>query len=300
MMRTKQIALLSVPFGLGAGQSGSELGPDQLLRNGLIRQIEQLGYDPIKATTVESVINIDTTSSVIQSNRMKHLLEVINVSRSLADEVYTAVAEGYFPLIIGGDHSIAIGSLAGLTAFYRNMGIIWFDAHADLNTEASTPSGNMHGISLAVALGQTKLALYEIMPGTMPVKPSRTVIIGGRQLDPAERQLIDIAGIHCFGMEDIKRLGIETIAEEALRIAGEEADSVHLSFDIDSLDPEAAPGTGTKVDGGISAHDARIALEVFNRSGLIASAEFVELNPLLDRDDRTSRLMSELIVTLLA
>lgn len=298
MMR--KISLLSVPFGLGAGRSGSELGPDQLLRSGLIRQLKSLGYNPIKATRVESAINIDTTALVIQSSRMKHALEVVNISKALADEIYATVAEGYYPLIVGGDHSIAIGTLAGLTAFYRNMGIIWFDAHADLNTEASSPSGNMHGISLAVGLGQAKLALSDIMPGAVPVKPGRTVIIGGRQLDPAERKLIDKAGIHCFGMEDIKRLGMETIAAEALRIAGAGADSVHLSFDIDSIDPEEAPGTGTKVNGGISSHEAHIAFENFNRSGLITSAEFVELNPLIDRDGRTSKLMSELIMTLFA
>lgn len=178
------------------------------------------------------------------------------------------------------------------------MGVIWVDAHSDLNTEITSPSGNMHGIPLAAALGLTQLKLTQILPGAVQLKPENCVIIGARDLDRDEKTLIRSRGITCFTMYEIDRLGIEHVVQEALRIAGTGTDGLHVSFDIDSVDPFEAPGTGTPVRGGLSYREAHLAMELMSESGLITSVDMVEVNPSLDRNNQTSKLAVELLGSL--
>jgi arginase len=288
------ISIISVPFGYGAGRPGSEQGPDSILKFGLVKKLEQLGYD------VDAGRRIQLPSSLTPypTTRMKHVDQVMAVCSQLAREAASAASAGSIPLMLGGDHSIAMGSLAGLSRHYPNMGVIWVDAHSDLNTEITSPSGNMHGIPLAAALGLTQPKLTQILPGAVQLKPENCVIIGARDLDRDEKTLIRSRGITCFTMYEIDRLGIEHVVQEALRIAGTGTDGLHVSFDIDSVDPFEAPGTGTPVRGGLSYREAHLAMELMSESGLITSVDMVEVNPSLDRNNQTSKLAVELLSSL--
>ncbi|GIP30479.1 arginase [Paenibacillus sp. J23TS9] len=293
-MVQQSISIIRVPFGLGAGRPGSENGPDSILKFGLVKKLQGLGYE----VEADQCIRLPDGVHSQAGTKMKHFEEVLAVSGQLGEAAYETVAAGHIPLVLGGDHSIAMGSLAGLTRHYSNMGVIWVDAHSDLNTELTSPSGNMHGISLAVGLGLSHIKLRQIVEGAVPLKPENCVIIGARDLDRDEKALIRSTGLTCFTMHEIDRLGIEKVVLEALRIAGNGTDGVHLSFDIDSVDPIEAPGTGTPVRGGLSYREAHLSLELLSESGRITSAEFVEVNPLLDRNNQTSKLAVELIGSL--
>lgn len=291
-----KLTLLSVPFGLGAGTPGSEQAPGHIYQLGLFQMLQQHGCTINK---LKDVINAGMPSPVIQVP-MNHSDEVIRTGMALARAVKEVVAAGQFPFVLGGDHSLAMGTLAGLTSHYKKLGVIWIDAHADMNTELTSPSGNMHGIPLAVAQGRAQLSLSHLLPGAGTIAPGNIVLIGARDLDPAEEAFIQAEGISCFRMADIRRLGIHAVITEALRMAGDAADGIHLSFDIDSVDPSEAPGTGTPVQGGLTADEAREAIRLLGISKRMTSAEFVEVNPLLDHRDQTSLLAMELIALFLS
>ncbi|MCM3338647.1 arginase [Paenibacillus sp. MER TA 81-3] len=300
MTMNRKLSMISVPFGLGAGRAGAEQGPESIVRSGLLRQLKQLGIE----VAAEREVNLPSAAPAreqldevpVPARNAKHLAEVLYTCSALAEQVSAAVTDGCFPLVLGGDHSIAMGTLAGLTRHYRNVGVIWFDAHSDLNTEETSPSGNVHGMSLAVALGRAEFAE---MPWSGPyVRADRVVLIGARDLDPGEKEFIRQQGITCFTMHEIDRMGMERVVQEALRIVGSGTDGVHLSFDVDSVDPYEAPGTGTPVQGGVSYREAHLAMELLHESGLVTSAEFVEVNPTLDVNNKTARLAKELIGSL--
>lgn len=292
----KNVKLINVPFGLGGKREGAELGPEAMMQAGLLRQLKRIGVDNI------GVDQVDCSQKAKHSNEgkpVKYVSEVKEMTVKVADCVSRAVSENAFPLILGGDHSIAMGSIAGLTAHYSKLGIIWFDAHPDLNTEKTTPSGNMHGMSLAAALGQTEFQLSDIPGSNIPIDKKNIVMIGTRDIDDGEKELIRSEGITCFTMHEIDRMGILNVVKKALDVAGEGTDGIHLSFDIDSLDPLEAPGVATPVPGGVSYREAHFALELMAESRSITSMDMVEVNPLLDHNRRTARLAVELIASLL-
>ncbi|MED5017214.1 arginase [Paenibacillus chibensis] len=293
-MVQQSVSIIRVPFGLGAGRPGSENGPDSIMKFGLAKKLQGLGYD----VQADQTIRLPEGVQSPPGSKMKHVEEVLAVAGLLGEAVYKEVSGGHIPLVLGGDHSIAMGSLAGLTRHYHHLGVIWVDAHSDLNTETTSPSGNMHGISLAVGLGLSHIKLKQMVEGAVPLKPENCVIIGARDLDRDEKALIRSTGLTCYTMHEIDRLGIEKVVQEALQIAGNGTDGVHLSFDIDSVDPIEAPGTGTPVRGGLSYREAHLSLELMSESGRITSADFVEVNPLLDRNNQTSKLAVELIGSL--
>ncbi|WP_168121531.1 arginase [Paenibacillus sp. HB172176] len=230
---------------------------------------------------------------------IKNKHEVEHMSRLTADSVEQAVRRSAFPILLGGDHSTAIGTLAGLSRCHNRLGVIWLDAHGDLNTERTTPSGNMHGMVLAIAMGLGVFKLTDIGVGSRLIDPKNIVLVGARDLDEGEREFIKSSGIHCFTMREIDRLGMEEAAARALAIADDGTDAVHLSLDMDSLDPLEAPGVGTPVPGGIIYREARLAMELFGASGKIGSLDIVELNPSLDQGKRTAALAVELAAALL-
>jgi len=246
-----------------------------------------------------AAVHSEAAATAAPVRKAKYVDEVIAMSDALSEQVQASIESGRFPLVLGGDHSIAIGTLAGLTQQYQQLGVIWFDAHADLNTEETSPSGNVHGMSLAVALGRASLTEGQWNWPGKPLNPKNIVLVGSRDLDPGERSYIREQGIACFTMHDIDRYGMLHVMKEAIRIASDGTDGVHLSFDVDSVDPGEAPGTGTPVRGGVSYREAHLALELLHESGIVTSAEFVEVNPSLDTDNRTARLALELIGTLL-
>ncbi|MCZ8518919.1 MULTISPECIES: arginase [Paenibacillus] len=298
MSAVKDISVLCVPFDLGAGRKGVRLGPHAILQTGLERRLRGLGLQ-VEVLQPFPVPPSGGDAPAAGPGSLNHLDEVAGMNESLAEAVWGILSRGRFPLVLGGDHSVAIGTLAGLTSHLHSPGVIWFDAHSDLNTAQSSPSGNIHGMSLSAALGLGHDRLVKIGGVSPKINPQHTVIIGARSLDPGEKELIRSLGIRCFTMHEIDRLGISRVTEEAIRIAGTGTDGIHVSFDIDSLDPAEAPGTGTPVRGGLSYREAHCALEMLHESLLVRSAEFVEVNPLLDTDNKTARLAAELILSLM-
>ncbi|WP_019533105.1 arginase [Paenibacillus ginsengihumi] len=295
MRQDKRIHVLRVPFGLGAGRPGTERGPEAIWKSGLDQMMEEIGLD----WTMTELTVPASRAETERESPLRHLAEVEACASALAAETAAIAGRGDFPLIVGGDHSISIGTLAGLARSGRKLGLIWFDAHGDLNTESTSPSGNIHGMALAVHLGQGAARLTGIAGFQPKVTAERTVIVGARSLDAGEKAYIRSAGIACYTMHDIDRLGMARVMDEAIRIAGNGTDGVHVSFDIDCVDPLEAPGTGTPVRGGLTYREAHLALELLRASGLVASAEFVEVNPALDSSRRTARLAAELIASLL-
>lgn len=295
-MRMKEVAVLSVPFGKGAGTAGAELGPAHILQAAALEtKLTELSI----AYRLEGELRPAAQPPPLQSANAKHLAEVHQMSSELAERVSELVASGAFPLLLGGDHSISIGTIAGLAEHYANLGVIWFDAHSDLNTEDTSPSGNIHGMSLGISLG-SGIPLLTGLRGIAPkIKPEHVAIVGARSLDAGEKAYIRSLGIACYTMHDIDRLGIARVMEKVIGQFKQATDGVHLSFDIDSLDPLEAPGTGTPVKGGLSYREAHFALELLYQSDIVTSAEFVEVNPALDHHDQTARLAVELIGSLL-
>jgi arginase len=291
----KIVSVVSVPFDFGVGRKGVHMGPNAILKAGLLRRLTQVGINYTEEEITFSAIT-DKRSTNLQ---FKHLEEVVAVNTKLADKVSNIVEKGGFPLALGGDHSIAIGTLAGLGQHYDNLGVIWFDAHSDLETEETGSLGNLNSMSLAVALGMGHPQLTQIQSRGPKITPQHVVIIGARQLAPHERTYIRDSGITCYTMHDIDRLGMGQVIENALGILSGVTDGIHLSFDVDIIDPQVAPGTGTPVIGGISYREANFALELLHESGLITSAEFVELNPSLDVENKTAQLTVELVCSLL-
>lgn len=295
-----KIAAISVPFDLGAGRRGASQGPQSILQAGLIQDL--LGM----ALSIDHVADIPAPQGnmapldpQLDITNLNYLAEVIDINTRLANQVSLTVEQGSFPLVIGGDHSIAIGTLAGLAAHYTNLGVIWIDAHSDLNTATTSPSGNIHGMSLAVSLGIGHPLLTEIKDLKPKVKPENIVLIGARSLDEGEKKLIRSLGIKCFTMYDIDRKGMAHVMQEAIDYIKGRTDGVHVSYDVDSLDPLEAPGTGTTVKGGLQYREAHLAVEMLHESGIVTSAEFVEVNPLLDENNKTSQLAVGLISSLL-
>ncbi|MZQ85040.1 arginase [Paenibacillus sp. 5J-6] len=300
-MSTKPtIAAISVPFDLGAGRRGASKGPKAIMQAGLLRGLQQMDM------TIQHVAEIrlpnDTAAPLppeVEKNNLKYLAEVIDVNTRLAEQVSNVVEQGQFPLIIGGDHSIAIGTLAGLSEHYSNLGVIWIDAHSDLNTADTSPTGNIHGMSLAISLGMGHPLLTSIKGEQAKVKAENIVLIGSRSLDEGEKKLIRSLGIKCYTMHDIDRKGMAAVMQDAITYISGKTDGVHVSFDVDSLDPLEAPGTGTAVKGGLQFREAHLAVEMLHEAGIVTSAEFVEVNPLLDDNNKTSQLAVGLISSLL-
>lgn len=283
----RNISIIGVPMDLGADRRGVDMGPSAIRYAGIKKRLESMGYH------IEDKGDLrvpSPESQPIVHHNLKYLAEITKVNQELAEAIYEEMVKGRFPLIIGGDHSIAIGTIAGLAQHKKNMGVIWFDAHGDLNTGETSPSGNIHGMSLAVSLGVGHPDLVRIGGHTSKIKPENTVIIGARDLDPGEKELIRRLKIKVFTMHEIDRLGMPRVMEEAISIVSKETDGVHLSLDLDGLDPHDAPGVGTPVIGGISYRESHLAMEMLAEADILTSAEFVEVNPILDVHNTTAKV----------
>lgn len=292
----KNLSIISVPIDLGAGTRGVNLGPEAIKYAGLIKRLENIGYN----VEDRCDIPVDKKAAItVAGSNLKHLNIVAEVNGKLCKEVSDAMSEGKFPLVIGGDHSIAIGTISGVLQHKKNLGVIWFDAHGDINTPQTSPSGNIHGMPIAVLLGMGDETLTSIGGSDTFLKKENIVYIGSRDLDAGERTALKTLGIKVFTMHEIDDMGIKNVMEQAIKIAGEGTDGIHVSFDLDVLDPEVAPGTGTKVPGGMGYREAHYALELIAKSEKLVSAEFVEVNPLLDHENMTAKATVALAGSLL-
>lgn len=285
-MNKLNISIIGVPTDYGQTRRGVDMGPSAIRYAGVVERLEAIGH----VVHDQGDIRVSQKQDgIIVDKQLLNLEEVIDVSTSLAKSVNEAIEQKEFPLVLGGDHSIAIGTLAGLGEHYKNLGVIWFDAHADLNTPETTPSGNIHGMPLAVSIGLGHERLVKIRKNVPKIKPENVIIIGARSVDPGERELISQQGIKVYTMHEIDRLGMTRVMEDALEYLRERnVDGLHLSLDLDGLDPLYTPGVGTPVAGGITYRESHLAMEMLQESGMLTSAEFVEVNPILDEKNRTA------------
>ena len=285
-MKKLSMSIVGVSLDLGQSRRGVDMGPSAIRYAGVVERLEAIGHK----VTDEGDIHTDASQTAEDSDsKLKNFHEVMKTNTSLAEKVESVMEKGHFPLVLGGDHSIAIGTLAGLATKYKNLGVIWYDAHADLNTHETSPSGNIHGMPLAVSVGLGDERLVNLHNPGRKVKPENVVIIGARSVDPGERVLIKEHGIKVYTMHEIDKYGMTTVMQKALDYLKErEVDGIHLSLDLDALDPLYTPGVGTPVPGGITYRESHLAMEILEESGLITSAEFVEVNPILDERNKTA------------
>jgi arginase len=293
--KRRNIGVIGVPLDLGAGRRGVDMGPSAIRIADLEKRLELLGHK------VEDYGDIDVVIAETQkvgSPKLRYKQAILQANRSLMKLVEKALEEGRMPLVLGGDHSIAIGSIAGSTGWFarrnESLGLIWFDAHGDSNTPQSTPSGNIHGMSLAVTLGVGDRELTHLGGRSPKVHARNTVLIGIRDLDAGERDFLKKSGVTCYTMRDLDERGMRDVLDEGIRTAGDGTAGIHMSFDLDVVDPEDAPGTGTPVWGGMSYREAHLAMEMIHDRAHLVSMDFVEVNPVLDSQNLTGLLAVEL------
>jgi len=289
------VAVIGAPLDLGAGRRGVDMGPSAIRYAGLEPRIEELGR---RCVDWGDVVTAVAEASAVGDERVRFLPQIKETCERIAELVAKAVDEGFVPLVLGGDHSVALGTLGGLARASGKGGVLWLDAHGDLNRPGTSPTGNVHGMPLAAALGLGG-AEFESEAYPLPaLERSRVALFGVRSLDPAERELLAELDALVFTMSDLDRVGVQPAMREALeRVAG--PGFVHVSLDLDVLDPEVAPGVGTPVRGGLSYREAHLALELVAESGLVRSLEVVEVNPILDRENQTAELAVELVASAL-
>jgi len=299
-MRYKNIAIVGAPLDLGAGRRGVDMGPSALRLAGLGSRIAALGY------SVEDLGNVfvdQPESTPLGPTRAKYLRQITSVCSALADTIDRVVREGRFPLVLGGDHSVAVGTVAGVAHAAKQrqekIGIIWIDAHADMNTPETSPSGNIHGMPLACCIGRGPAELTNILGFAPKAAPANVVLVGVRDVDGIERQCVRESGVTTFTMRDIDERGLREVMDRALAVAGDGTAGIHLSLDMDVVDPDEAPGVGTPVRGGMTYREAHLAMEIVCDSNNLNSMEIVEVNPVLDQANRTANLGVELVLSAL-
>lgn len=294
-MEIEKITIIGLPMDLGQNRRGVDMGPSAIRYAEVVERLESLGI-AVEDSGDITIGRPDQMDSI--HTKLKNLKEVAIGSTVLAEKVDAIISKQSFPLVLGGDHSIAIGTLAGVSKHYENLGLIWFDAHGDLNTDETTPSGNIHGMSLAVSLGFGNDDLVNIHGYSPKIKPENVVIIGARSLDEGEKKLIESNKIKIFSMHEIDRRGMAAVMGEVIAFLKKKTDGVHLSLDMDALDPSDAPGVGTPVLGGITYRESHLAMEMLAESGIVTSAEFVEVNPILDEKNKTATVAVALMGSL--
>ena len=295
----RKIRVIGVPLDLGQSRRGVDMGPSAVRVAGLEARLESIGH------VVEDAGNIAVAIPEQKKEgdpRAKYLKEITATCTKHAELVLKTLEAGKTPIVLGGDHSVAAGTVAAVAEFYRRqnqkIGLLWIDAHADINTPETSPSGNVHGMPLAAIMGLGPAELGNIFGFSPKVAPENCVLVGVRDIDAVERENVRKAGVKVFTMRDIDERGMRTIIEEALRMAGRGTAGYHVSLDMDWIDPEDAPGVGTPVRGGATYREAHLAMEIIADHGRMTSFEIVEVNPVIDEHNRTADLAVELTLSL--
>ncbi len=293
---TRRIRVLGVPLDMGASRRGVDMGPSAMRVAGLEARLEALGHQVTDGGNI--LVEIAETQAFGAENA-RYLKQIAETCTRTAEVVVKTLEEGMTPLVLGGDHSLAVGSISGVSEYYRRrgqrIGVLWIDAHSDINTPDTSPSGNVHGMPLASLLGMGPEALTQIFGYAPKIAAENAVLIGVRDIDAAERENIRRACVtEVFTMRDIDERGMRAVMEEALRAAGRGTVGYHVSLDMDWIDPEDAPGVGTPVRGGATYREAHLAMEILADHGRMVSFELVEVNPVIDEHNRTADLAVEL------
>ncbi|HTS31208.1 MAG TPA: arginase [Bryobacteraceae bacterium] len=297
-MPHSHIAIIGAPLDLGQGRRGVDMGPSAVRVANLNRRVESLGYE------VEDLGNVPVDQAEASPEghpRAKYLPQIAATCTRLAAVVSDSLARGTVPLVLGGDHSVAVGTVSGVSHFFRErgqpIGLIWLDAHADMNTPATSPSGNVHGMPLACIAGLGPSELTDLYGYRPKVAPRNIVIVGLRDVDAMEKPQVRGSGVHAFTMRDIDERGLRSVMNEAIRLASADTAGFHLSLDMDFVDPQHAPGVGTPVRGGVTYREAHLAMEMICDSRHMVSMEVVEVNPVIDEVNRTADLAVELVMS---
>jgi len=295
-----KVSIIGCPLDLGANRRGVEMGPSALRVAGLADRIRSLGYEVVDRGDIDCPLPEECD---IGDLKMKYAEDIKEVCDELADATYKAMKAGFLPVHLGGDHSIGMGSIAGVAKYYKEqdkrIGVIWFDAHGDMNTPESTNSGNVHGMPLAHVLGMGDKELAAIGGFSPKLHHSNCVLVGIRDLDEREKSLIAGSGVHVFTMKDIDKHGISHVMDEAIDLTTRGTAGVHISFDIDAMDPRDAPGVGTPKKGGLTYREAHLSLEIIADARVMIGMDMVEINPILDTRNSTGELGAELILSAL-
>jgi arginase len=290
----RKVSVIGAALDLGSGRRGVDMGPSAIRYAGLASRIAELGHEVVDRGNVETAV---AEATAVGDEHARFLPEIQATCERIAQLVADDTRAGFMPVVLGGDHSVALGTLAGLREAHGPGGAIWIDAHGDLNSPQTSPSGNVHGMVLAAALGLAGDLFLEGW-GLPTLAPGRVALVGVRALDEGERAVLGDLDARVFTMSDVDRLGVERAVREALaHVAG--PGFVHVSLDMDALDPDVAPGVGTPVRGGLSYREAHLALELVAESGLASSLDVVEVNPVLDRENETGKLAVELVASAL-
>jgi arginase len=294
----QKVRIIGVPMDLGQSRRGVDMGPSALRVAGLQARIKQLGH------TVEDIGNLEVKQPEemqVGEKRAKYLQEIAETCQDISKHVQESLDSGFFPLVLGGDHSIAAGVAAGVASHFRKeekrIGYLWLDAHGDMNTPESSPSGNVHGMPLAAIMGYGADELVMLGGFKPKAEPGNIVIVGARDLDAQERKIVKKSGVRVFTMRDIDERGMREVMADALKYATDDTDGIAVSLDMDFVDPSDAPGVGTPVRGGATYREAHLAMEMIADSKAMASLEVVEINPVIDEHNRTALLGVELVLS---
>lgn len=297
-MRKQKVDLIGVPMDLGAGRRGVDMGPSGFRIAHIVERIMSMGHEVRELGDIEVPI---PEMAPLGEDRARFLAQIAGVCEALYERVRASLEASCMPIVLGGDHSLSVGSVAGSAAAARAagapLGLIWVDAHADMNTPQTSPSGNVHGMPLAACLGNGPRALTHIGGGRPSVEPERTVLLGIRNLDETEKEIVRASGVHAFTMSEIDQRGLFAVFREALGIATTDDARLHLSFDLDAVDPTVAPGVGTPVRGGLSYREAHLIMETAAECGALTTLDLVEVNPILDTRNATAELAVELALS---
>lgn len=290
------INMIGVPIMYGCDRNGAECGPDKLRKNGIIEIIKESGHHVYDLGNI-NIPQVSEDEKFAGHEKIKYLSPVVEINTNLAQSVYCTLESGYFPFVIGGDHSLALGSIAGASKhFKKNMAVIWIDAHRDTNTFQTTPSANAHGMPLSSSMDQGNEKLRNVYFEGKKLEAENVYIIGARQIDPGEFELEKRIDINLYDMDKLRHMGLENVISEVIgKIKESNVDGVHLSFDIDSLDESIVPGTGTPEAGGFSLEEGKQLFTEFLGQDFVTSMDFVEFNPLLDKDDITLKTCIEIL-----
>jgi arginase len=297
----KAVHIIGVPLDLGGGRRGGDMGPAALRIAGIGEQIAALGYAVLDKGDLPTPI---PETQERRDEHKKYIRDIAKVCQKVYQSALSSFDEGAMPLVLGGDHSIGAGSVAAAADWARRtrnlpIGLLWVDAHGDMNTPATSLSGNVHGMPLAALLGPEPSELSRIGDFSPKVLPAHTVLIGVRNLDEREKVAVRDSHVHVFTMKDIDRQGVASVLEQALKLAGDGTAGIHVSFDLDVCDPAIAPGVGTPVKGGLDYREAHMVMEMVADSGLLTSLDLVEVNPTLDVRNATAQLGAELAASAL-
>ncbi len=294
----QKVRIIGVPMDLGQSRRGVDMGPSALRGAGLQTSIKKLGLQ------VEDIGNLSVKQPEempIGEKRAKYMQEIAETCGDVAAAAEKSLSEGFLPLVLGGDHSIAAGVAAGVANYFRKekkqIGYLWLDAHGDMNTPESSPSGNVHGMPLAAIMGYGAPELVDLLGFKPKAEPGNIVIVGARDLDAQERKIVKKSGIHVFTMRDIDERGMREVMSDALKYAMDDTAGIAVSLDMDFVDPSDAPGVGTPVRGGVTYREAHLAMEMIADTESMVSLEVVEINPILDEHNRTALLGVELVLS---